>query len=85
MRLENYEASARRLLERARDTHRGGSRTRATELRLEADGLIAQGAEALRRAQEQIAALATEAAVQAIEDDAYLTRLRRDRVGEGAA
>lgn len=77
MRLESYETCALRLLERARDAHRGGSRKRADELRLEADGLITQGAEALADAQRRLGALATETSVQAIEDDAYLARLRR--------
>lgn len=85
MRLENYASAAIRLLERARDAHRSGARGRAADLRAKADGLIALGAEALIAAQAEIAALATESAVQAIEDDAYLARLRGAQVSGGAA
>ncbi len=82
MRLESYETCALRLLERARHSHLHGSPKRAAELRQEADGLIAQGVEALREAQERLAKLATEASVQAIEDDRYLARVRGDAPAE---
>lgn len=78
MRLETYRTSALRHLDRARNAHRNGAKGHAARLRAEADGFIAQGCAALQAELEALAALATEGAVQAVEDDAYLARVRGD-------